>query len=113
MTSNYFAIERENGKSVNHITIRDDEGNVVFEDLMSMTYEEVKSYKDLEAFIVTTMDVSNEFFGGEDCQTCITLVGEDGVFIWGILIGPGDENGDIRYNLIDWHKDGRSYKYAE
>ena len=40
----------------------------------------------------------------------INRFGEDDVFIWGIIMGPDAEDG-IRYVLVDWKKDGKSYRY--
>ena len=108
MTNNYFAIERS-GKCVETL-IRDKDGIILFEDLMKTSYEEMKAYDNIDGFIVTIMDMVNTYFEEDDEPTTITLVGEDGIFIWGILIGPGD--GDkLKYAFIDWKKDGKSYRY--
>ena len=110
MTKNYFAIER-NQQCVDHVVIHDNEGNILFEDLMNMSYEEIKNYEDLDAFVVCFMDATNKYFGTSDEQTCVVLVGEDDVFIWGFIVGPGEEDGDIHYVLVDWKKDGKQYRY--
>lgn len=112
MIKNYFAIER-NGECIDHAVIKDDNGAIMFEDVMNMTYEELKSYNDLDALVTYFMDATNVSFGGSDEQTMVTLVGEDDVFIWGILIGPGANGDDIRYALVDWKKDGQSYRYEK
>lgn len=110
MTHNYFAIERS-GQCVETL-IKGNDGAVLFEDLMNMSYEDMKAYKNIEGFIVTVMDLVNAHMGEHDEPTTITLVGEDNVFIWGILVGP--ENADeLRYAFIDWKKDGKSYKYED
>ena len=110
MTKNYFAIEREN-KCVDHVLIRDNDGNILFEDLMSMSYDEIKNYENLDAFVMCLMDATNQYFGTSDEQTCVILVGEDDVFIWGFIMGPGEEEGDVSYVLVDWKKDGKQYRY--
>ena len=110
MTKNYFAIER-NQQTLDHVLIRDNEGNILFEDLMNMSYEEIKNYEDLDAFVVCIMDATNHHFGESDEQTCVVLVGEDEVFIWGFIMGPGEKDGDVNYVLVDWQKDGKKFRY--
>lgn len=112
MITNYFSIERE-GKCVSPIVIRDENNAVAFEDLMNMSYEEMKAYKGLELFVDCIMDVANDYFEESDEQTTITLIGKDDVFIWGILIGPAEDASQLKYALIDWKKDGKSYVYKK
>lgn len=112
MTKNYFSIERA-GKCYDNVTFRDDNGNLAFEMLMNMSYDEMKTYDDLETFVVCAMDAGNELFGSSDDQTIITLIGEDDVFIWSVIVGEGDNEGDIKYVLVDWKKDGKSYRYEK
>ena len=96
MTNNYFAIER-NGKCVEHVCFKDNNDNIIFEDVMNMSYDEIKTYKDIKGFVVCVMDAINKFFEDKDEQTIITLIGEDDIFIWSILIGAGDNENDLRY----------------
>lgn len=110
MTNNYFAIERT-GRCVETLIVGED-GAILFEDLMKMSYEEMKAYDNIEGFVVTVMDMVNTYFEENDEPTTITLVGEDNVFIWGILIGPEDKDG-LKYAFIDWKKDGKSYRYEK
>ena len=106
MNKNYFAIER-NGKCLEDIVIKFDD-SVAFEDLMNMSYEEMKSYDDIEKFVAAVMDATSDL-GGE--QLVVNLVGPDDVFIWGIIIGIyGD---DYNYVFVDWHKDGKNYRYEK
>jgi hypothetical protein len=112
MIANYFSIERE-GKCATPVVIRDENNVVAFEDLMNMSYEEMKAYKDLELFVDCVMDVANEYFEESDAQTTITLIGKDNVFIWGILIGPANDPSQLKYALINWKKDGKSYRYEK
>lgn len=109
MSKNYFAIER-NGQCWNPVILKSRNGDSDFTSFLEMAYDEMKSSEHLDKFIVAAMEATNEASGTGDDQTVVTLVGEDGVFIWGILMGPG-ENGDIRYNLVDWKKDGKNYRY--
>ena len=112
MSKNYFAIER-NGECWSPVVLADENMNVAFGDFLEMTYEEMKANDKLEDFVVAAMDAANRKSGNKDDQTVVTLVGEDDVFIWGIMMEKdlGQEN-DIRYVLVDWKKDGKSYRYA-
>lgn len=100
----YFAVEH-NGQCLDHVTIRDKDGSVMFSNYLNMTYDEMTSSEDLEDFVVAVMDAANG-----DGQVLITLVGDDDVFIWSIIIGVEDDDG-VRYVLVDWKKDGKSYRY--
>lgn len=109
MSKNYFAIER-NGRCFEPIVLDSKNNNGIFSSFMDMTYDEMKSNENIEKFIVAAMEATNVVTNTDDDQTVITLVGEDGVFIWGIIMGSG-ENGDINYAFVDWKKDGKSYRY--
>ena len=102
----YFAIEH-NQEYADHIVIRDKDGNVVFGNYLNMTYEEMKSSEDLEEFVVAVMEAA---MGNNDDQILITLVGDDNIFIWSIIIGSVGDDG-INYVLVDWKKDGKNYRY--
>ena len=107
----YFAIERE-GAYKDHFTIKDNEtDSIVFTNYLDMTYDEMSSQKDLEDFVCAIMDVADSMEGNTNTDTILTLVDEDGIFIWSIIMGPG-ENDMIRYSLVDWTKDGMKYRYA-
>lgn len=106
---NYFAIERNN-QCWTDVILADENGNPAFDDFMNMSYDEMKSSERLNDFVVASMEAANRKATSEDYQTIITLVGEDNVFIWSIIMGPG-ENDMIRYVLVDWKKDGHSYMY--
>jgi hypothetical protein len=101
----YFAIERGQ-KYWEHVVIKDQDGNVRFGDYLDMTYDEMKSREDLDMFVVAMMEASGNDAAG---NAVVNLIGDDDVFIWGIIIGPdGDE---FRYVLVDWKRDGKNYRY--
>lgn len=106
MCKNYFAIEC-NQQYWEHVVLKDKDGNVKFDDYMDKTYDEMKSSEDLEEFVVAVMDAAN---GDTNNNVIINLIGEDGVFIWGIIMGPDEDDG-VRYVLVDWKKDGKNYRY--
>lgn len=110
MSKNYFAVER-NGQCYDPVTIVC-EGEEQFKEFLDMSYQEMKDADNLDEFVAAAMEATNNISGTDDDQTMVTLVGEDGVFIWGIMMGPGEDN-DIRYVLVDWMKDGKQYKYVD
>jgi len=110
MSKNYFSIER-NGQCWTPVILADRNGNPAFEEFLDMNYEEMKTSDKLGDFIMASMNAADNKSGTADEQTAVTLIGEDGVFIWGIIMGSENEN-DIRYLLVDYKKDGRSYRYA-
>jgi hypothetical protein len=112
LMQNYFSIERE-GQQVDHVMLMDKNDNPAFTEVMDMSLEELKNYDGLEEMICSFMDATNELFEGEDEETFITLVDEDNVFIWSIVIGPSETEGDILYKFVDWKADGKIYKYAD
>ena len=105
----YFAIER-NGDMWDHVTIQDLNGNIVFDNYLDMSYDEMKSQDDLENFVVAVMEATNVKVNGDDEQTIVTHIGNDDIFIWSIIMGPDDDR-MINYALIDWKKDGKNYRY--
>lgn len=111
MSKNYFAIER-NGNCWSPVALQSRNGDGDFSDFMGMTYDEMKSDERLEEFVIAAMEATNEASGTDDDQTIVTLVGEDGAFIWSVMMGPG-ENDNIMYNLVDWTSDGHVYRYAD
>jgi hypothetical protein len=112
MTENYFAIERD-GKCIEQIILRDENGDIMFEDVMDMSYDElIENNENVQDFVVAAMDATNMYFDSyEDEPTVVTLIGPDDVFIWGIIMEPID--GDIEYAFINWQKDGKFFKYEQ
>ena len=110
----YFTIER-NGRCWENVNNIVDKVNMVscrIDELKKSTYDEMKSKHWLEGFVMAVMEAANELSETNDDTTIVTLIGEDGCFIWGILMSP-DGNNEIRYSLIDWKKDGKSYRYED
>ena len=105
---NYFSIER-NERCWEEVFLKDND-EPIFMNYLMLTYDEMKDQDDLEDFILAVMEATNTVSEEETSQTIITLIGEDDVFIWSIVMGP-NENGDINYFLVDWTKDGKKYRY--
>ena len=109
MSKNYFSIER-NGQCWTPVILADRNGNPAFEEFLNMSYEDLMSDWMLTDFIVAAMEAANSLSDTVDSHTMITLIGKNGVFVWSILAGY-DENEHLRYALVDWKKDGKSYRY--
>lgn len=105
----YFAIER-NGECWMPVILADHNGNHAFKEFLEMNYETMKASDKLEDFVIAAMDAANRKCNGKDEQTIVSLIGEDGFFIWGVMMGPGEDD-NIQYCLIDWQKDGKHYRY--
>ena len=105
---NYFVVEKNN-IYFDHVMIKDRDENIIFGNYINMTYDEMKSQKDLNDFVVAVMDAADAMIPNENDKTIITLIGEDDVFIWSIIMGTVDEV--VRYSLVDWKKDGKNYRY--
>ena len=101
----YFAIEH-NQKCIDHIVLKDKDGNVAFGDYLNFAYDEMKNRDDLDEFVVAMSGAAND---GDEAQTLVTLVGDDDTFVWSIIIGKVDN--DLRYVLVDWKKNGKNYRY--
>lgn len=110
MSKNYFVIERKGQcwEDVD-ITVHTSMTSRRIDRLKRSTFDEMKSVYWLSKFVTAAMSCANELSGTDDDYTIVNLLGEDGVFIWGILMGPDDDQ--IRYSLIDWKKNGKNYRY--
>lgn len=97
-----------NGQCLENVVLVDINGGIKFEDFWSMTYDEMKSNDMLPDFVDGIMDATDKYFDRMD-QAVATLIGEDGNFIWSILIETDNDN--LRYVLVDWKKDGKNYRY--
>ena len=106
MSKNYFSIER-NGQCLDKVVLKFND-DVAFEDLMNMSYEEMKSYPEIEEFIVAVMETTMDLGG---TQVIVNLVGSDEIFIWGIIIGMYDDS--YNFVFVDWQKDDMKYRYTE
>lgn len=112
MSRNHFAIERGTRVLDNRI-IKSRNGSSDFTQFLDMTYNEMKNSDSLPDFIVACMDASNEAFGSKDEATYVTLIDGNGVFIWSVLMVPGDNEDDIKYSLVNWKASDKEYKYVE
>lgn len=109
---NYFAIER-NGECWSPVILVDSDGNSAYTEFLDMTYEEMKNSEKLEDFVVAAMEAAESKDDGEEeySDVAVTLIGEDGFFIWGIIMSAEGDN--ITYKVVDWQKDGNHFKYAD
>lgn len=108
---NYLAIEY-NQRCMEDVVIKDNDGNVLFKNYLDMTYDEMKASEDLEKFVLAVVEAASKDIDKDNNQIIVTLIGNDDIFIWSIIIGTVDGGTDIRYVLVDWKKDGKSYRYG-
>lgn len=104
----YFAVEY-NGKHQDHVIITDYNDNILFANYLNMTYDEMKLQEDLEDFVVANINAVDMIVFDDNDQMIITLVGDDDIFIWSVIIGTVED--ELRYSLVDWQKDGKKYRY--
>lgn len=109
---NYFAIEK-NGECYIPVILADSNGNPAFSEFLNMSYEEMKNSEQLEDFVVAAMEAAERRGDSEKeySDVVVTLIGEDGFFIWGIVMSA--EGDDITYKVVDWQADGNHFKYAD
>lgn len=77
---------------------------------------EISNYKDLNDFILATAALAEHIFEvGFDTLSIISISGTDDTFIWSINISNIQIGKDISYDMeiVDWKKDGLTFKYAE
>ena len=112
MSKNYFSIEYQN-QCYSPVLLADSDGKPTFAEFLDMTYEEMKNSEKLEDFVIAAMEAADRKSGGEDdySDVVVTLIGEDGFFIWGIIMSS--EGDDITYKVVDWKADGKHFKYAD
>lgn len=101
----YFAVESD-GHYWDHIMFKDSDGYIAFENYLDMTYDEMKGQTDIEDFVFAVINAVN---GYKNEQVVITLIDEDDIFIWSVIMGVVDDQ--IRYALVDWKKNGENYRY--
>ena len=109
---NYFSIER-NGECYSPVLLVDSNGNPAFAEFLDMTYDEMKNSEKLEDFVIAAMEAADRKSDDEDdySDVVVTLIGEDGFFIWGIIMSS--EGDDIIYKIVDWREGGKHFKYAD
>lgn len=110
---NYFVIE-QNDNYLEGVVLLDKDENILHEEIMHMSYEEIKKYDKLEDFLWEAYFASESYFGTKGEATIINLVNSKDTLVWGILFGPDpDDEEALRYCFIDWGEDGKVYKYQK
>lgn len=110
---NYFVIE-QNDNYLEGVVLLDSDQNVLHEEIMNMSYEEMKEYDKLEDFLWEAYFASESYFETKGENTVISLVDSEDTLVWGILFGPDpDDEEALRYCFINWGEDGKIYKYQK
>ena len=105
---NTFSIERGDNIIHNVFFANDD---YKMPPISDMSFEELENYEGLSDVVDAMLDATDGAFGPGNEDVFITLVDEDGYFIWSINIEQ--DNSSFTYGLIDWRKDGELYCYGE
>ena len=114
MNENYFVLEYDGGCIEDIVLIDSVTKNIKFEEIMSMSYEEIKSYEKIDELLGCLMEANEAYFGTDERQVILNLVNHEDTLIWGILCGlDPDDKELVRYCFIDWGKDGKIYKYKK
>ena len=110
---NYFVIE-QNDNYLEGVVLLDSDQNVLHEEIMNMSYEEMKEYNELEDILWEAYFASESYFETKGENTVISLVDSEDTLVWGILFGPDpDDEEALRYCFINWGEDGKIYKYQK
>ena len=109
---NYFAIEK-NGECYSPVLLADSDGKPAFSEFLNMSYEEMRDSEQLEDFVVAAMEAADRRGNDEEeySDVVVTLIGEDGFFVWGIIMSAEGDN--ITYKVVDWKANGKHFKYAD
>ncbi len=107
---NTFSIEHGNG-FVKDVCFVDFNGNISHEEISELTFEELSNYDKIDYFIKGILEACDQFFGESDEEIYVTLVREDGYFIWGVILNA--DGNSVAYQLIDWTKDDQLFRYEE
>ena len=105
---NTFSIER--GDNVIHGLVFAKDGCGVHP-VCDMSFDDLSNSEDLSDIIDAMLDATDEAFGPGIEDIFITLVDEDGHFVWSINIEQDDSS--FSYRLIDWCQKGHLFCYAE
>lgn len=74
--------------------------------------QQIENYSGLGTFAVAMTGISSEELGEGFSNLMVTLInGEDDTFIWSVDIDIKGDN--LSYGVIDWKKDGKTFKYQE
>ena len=105
---NTFSIERGNN-IIHNVFFADKDYNMP--NVEDMSFGDLVSCENLTDIVDAMLDATDTAFGPGPEDVFITLVGEDGYFIWSINIEQ--DNSEFKYSLIDWRMTDELYCYEE
>lgn len=103
-----FSIER--GDNVIHNVFFANK-DYVMPPVADMSFEELVNYENLSDIVDAMLDATDNAFGPGTEDVFITLVDEDGYFVWSISIEQCDS--EFSYNLIDWCQSDDKFCYGD
>lgn len=110
---NTFSFERE-GQLIEDVEVKSSNPDDMEPCEMSYQYIESLGEDGMEGIMWGLYDIANDIFGYDEddiIDTDITLVDDDGYFIWGYSI-KNTGNGNGEYTLTNFRTDDRRYCYT-
>lgn len=104
---NTFSIER--GDNVVHNVFFGDK-NYKMPNVADMSFDELVTYNGLPDLVDAMLDATDTAFGPGPEDVFITLIDENGYFIWSINIEQCDS--EFSYQLIDWSQSEEKFSYC-
>ena len=105
---NTFSIER--GDNVLHNVFFGDK-DYKMPNVSEMSFDELTNYDGLANLVDAMLDATDNAFGPSCEDVFITLVDENGYFIWSISIEQYDS--EFNYKLIDWAQSDDKFCYGD
>ena len=96
MNNNYFAIEYK-GYCLDHCQPNND----LVKEFSNMSYEDILKH-DLDEFICNTLDYVETSFDYEGEEVIVTLIGEDDIFIWSVVMQQIDDENVKYVTYVEW-----------
>ena len=111
---NTFSIERGEDFASNIILSNNEDHPEFIEVHFIEDLENLLNFEELEEFIFGALEATDEAFGPNTLleDTTVTLVDEDGYFIWSIVLSE-DEHGMVDCDFLDWKNSGYHFCYAD
>ena len=104
---NTFSIER--GDNIIHNVFFTNDDCEMFS-ILDMSFENIVNYEKLAYIVDAMLDAADDVFGPGSEDVLITLVDNDGYFIWSIEIEQ--DNSDFKYRVIDWKQSEMKFCYG-
>ena len=89
----------------------DNVGGESLQHFNNMTHDEMAKNEYADVFIIAALKAVGKTLASLKSKAAISLVGDDGVVIWTIVVHPADEEGYNTWTTTDWIKHNKKYYY--